>query len=129
MLISHALWLQNRNLPMDFDEIFEATKVRPPRSCEVRVALVILTLLCSRTLLTAPLWCQPLLMFRDSVGPAGRATSRSMCIRVCVCVCVCVCERERERETVYVGEELTPLHFIQQIFVSVLMCPRHSDRC
>lgn len=32
MLISHALWLQNRNLPMDFDEILEATKVRPPGS-------------------------------------------------------------------------------------------------
>ena len=28
---------------------------------------------------------------------------------------------ERERETVYAGEEMTPLHFIQQIFFNLLI--------
>ena len=89
MLISHALWLQNRNLPMDFDEIFEATKVRPPWSCEVRVVLVILV--CSMqphspqcsALVPACADVQGLL-----AGPAVRAKSRS----------VCVCVREREKQ-------------------------------
>ena len=89
MLISHALWLQNRNLPMDFDEIFEATKVRAPWSCEARVVLVILI----RSVQPHSPQCSALVpacadVQRLLVGPAVRVKSRS--------VCVCVCEREKQ---------------------------------
>ena len=92
MLISHALWLQNRNLPMDFDEIFEATKVRPPWSCEVRVVLVILV----RSVQPHSPQCSALVpacagIQRLLAGPLVRR-------KVGACVCVCVCEREREKQ-------------------------------
>ena len=103
---------------MDFDEIFEATKVRAPWSCEARVVLVILI----RSVQPHSPQCSALVpacadVQRLLVGPAVRVKSRS--------VCVCV----RERETVCVGEEMTPLHFIQQTFFNLLMCPRHSNSC
>ena len=118
MLISHALWLQNRNLPVDFDEIFEATKVRPPRSCEVRVALVILT----RSVQPHSPHCSALGPAFSDVqrllgGPAGRVKSRSMCIRVCVC------ERERERNSVcWRGTDTPSFHS-----ANVFQCPDVSQ--
>lgn len=68
---------------MDFDEIFEATKVRAPWFCEARVVLVIL--ICSvqphspQCSALAPTCAD---VQRLLVGPAVRAKSRS----VCVCV-------------------------------------------
>ena len=81
---------------MDFDEIFEATKVRPPWSCEVRVVLVILV----RSVQPHSPQCSALVPACAGIQRllAGPLVRRKVGACVCVCVCVCVCEREREKQ-------------------------------
>ena len=98
---------------MDFDEIFAATKVRPPWSCEVRVVLVILV----RSVQPHSPQCSALVpacagIQRLLAGPVVRAKSRSA--RVCVCVCV----RERERNSVCWRGNDTPSFNSANIFQS-----------